>query len=543
MLSIKNGEHLKTSGLLLLSCPLLRSLWPSLLLYFLHNLPHIPITAESETWQKNMKICESLEFLLNKSCFTQYEDKYSEPILTNLNACLGSRLNIVKRILEHRKKYLPTAVDQNISVKRILNGLQDHCILAVLKKSIDIHECDLNEVENILYNKKDAKKTFRSYRAMQTALKAILASEINNARAKDTAANYYTELESLLNSINPLPLRLEVIENVFSMLFLRHDVHFSAAEGTSEEEDYETAFSEKERHSSAHESRESETHKRYGFICNKYTVKRLLRHLKRCTVQVGIDFAKLRRELGNTKDLEAIQKSILAMDNALADAFWRLELLTSHDFVESKDDNENFAVSSSDSDTVIDEKLSFSVRLKSKSIFYNQRTESSSEESEQDLHKSDVDVSSETGSIDANNTSNHRRRKRTRNHISITAVDGGFALKSSNSKFIVNLMLASKESLVLQCLWKGDYTRAQQVIEVRLPGSFVSTRSEVSYSAFELLVRVFFEYCRLVFHWLSCRFAWIYQSSRGVQGEVFFFRSNYVYREAEFAAATATTPA
>lgn len=450
---VENGDYDKTCRIL--SCPLLRNLWPSLLLNFLHNLPQIQITAQAETWQKSLSILESLTFLLNKCCYTLYE--YNEPILVNLNACLNNQLNVVKWILEYRKNHVGNAIDQNLSVKRILQGLEEHCILTVLKRSINIHECDYNEMEDLLKNCNQASKIFRSYRAMQSALKAILTYELHNTRGKHAATMHLTEMESLLNDTNPLDLRIQVIENIFSMLFLRHDLHFNVTENTSEEEDYNTALSEKERHSSAYESKESDTQKRYGFVCNKYSVRSLLRHLKKCVIQVGIDFAKLRRETGN--NLETLQKSIFAMDSALSDAFWRLELLTSPEFVESKDDDavENSVV---DSENIMDEKLTFSFRLKSKSIFYTQQTDSSSEEGDRDL-KSDLDGSSETGSIDA---ANNRRLKKSKAHVPSTLIDG-MTLKTRNSKFIINLMLASKESLVLQCLWKGDYARAQQVIE------------------------------------------------------------------------------
>lgn len=519
---VEHGEYDKTSRIL--SCPLLRNLWPSLLLHYLHNLPNIPITAEADTWQKSLSICESLEFLLNKCCYAQYE--YDEPILVKLNACLNSRLAVVKWILEYHKNNAITAADQNLSVKRILNGLQDYCILSVLKKSIDIHECDYNELENLLKDRDEAVRVFVSYRAMQIALKAIVASESNHSRtSKDTTLGYFSEMESLVNLINPLTLRLEVIENVFSMLFLRHDVHFNAAEGTAEEEDYNDTFSEKERQSSAYESRESETHRtRYGFLANRHSVKKILNHLKRCIVQVGIDFAKLRREIGDTKELQAVQKRILAIDKALADGFWRLELLTCGDVIESHEELliEN-AISSPTSESESDEKLSFSFRMKSKSIFYNQQNESSSEDGGKDL-KSDVDVSSEAGSTDANGT---KRRKKSKNLA--TTPTGGTSPKNGNSRFIVNLMLASKESLVLQCLWKADYARAQQVIEVS---------SQVSYGFFKLFVRVFFENCRFVLG----GFVIFRQRSRWIVHEILSILCDNSSGKADGTATTATTP-
>jgi hypothetical protein len=456
---INDGEYDKISRIL--SCSVLRNLWPTLLLHYFHNLPHELISNESKICQKSINICESINTLLNKCCYIQYE--YNEPILVNLNTSLNCELTIVKWILKHRKKYPMSVIDQNLSVKYIFIGLQNNCTLTVLKKCIDIHECDFKEIENLLKDKKQTMKVFKSYLIMQTALKAILMCEFYNSHIKQITGSLYTQMESLLNVTSPLNLRLELIENIFSMLFLRHNAHFDIAEGTSEEEDYDTALSEEERHSSAYESRESDKHRSYGFICNKYSVNQLLRYLKRCTVQIGIDFAKLRRENKITMDLNELQKNIFNIDKAITDALWRLELLTSLEFIENKDNVNNSYASSSDLDKTLDEKHSFTFRLKTKSIFYNQRTESSSEENKCN-EKSDVDGSSETGSTDTNNAINKRRRKN-KNHVLIMEpVD--VPIKHTNWKLIINLMLASKESLVIQCLWKGDYAKAQQVIEV-----------------------------------------------------------------------------
>ena len=130
----------------------------------------------------------------------------------------------------------------------------------------------------------------------------------------------------------------------------------------------------------------------------------------------------------------------------MIDAFWRLDLISN--LIENV------------SDSRVEEKFSFSNRLKSKCIFYGQKNESSSEEIEQEQRKSDIEVSSETGSIDANLW----RKKRGKNQISLA--ESTALAKGNNSKFIVNFMLASTESMVFLCIWKGDYARAQQIIEV-----------------------------------------------------------------------------
>ncbi|KAJ8673725.1 hypothetical protein QAD02_004987, partial [Eretmocerus hayati] len=445
----------------ILSSPVLRNLWPSLLLHFLHNLPDIKISTEHQSLQLNMSACKSLKFLLN-SCHS-IQSESNQPIFLHLYSHLMSQLHIIEWILDFSEKCPSLVLDQNLSFKRILKEIQDCCILTILKKSVDIHECDHTEIEGLLKNALDDINVFRSYRAMHKTLRAILLREKTIGQPANTGVNDYNEVEWLINTITPLQLRVEVIENIFSMLFLRYDVHFnSIIERTSEEESYETTLSEREKQSSAYESKESEGTKRHGYVNDENTVKNLLVRLKRCMAQVAIDFAKLRRKTENTSDFETIQKKIFSMDKVLSDAVWRLELLTSKDLVENHENiEENLSLCT---DTATDQKLNFSFRLMTKAIFYQQRAESSSSDCDQKT-KLETDVSSETSSTDVNSASNRRKKRKNSKNCSGTVVDSS-SIINTNSKIIINLMLASNESLVYQCLWKADYSRAQQVIEM-----------------------------------------------------------------------------
>ena len=279
---VENSNYEKTSRIL--SCPQLCNLWPSLLIYFIHNLPYQQFTAHPPSDQENKKLLESLKFLLNKSFYNQYEN--NESLLMNVNICLNNALNIVKWILDYRHKNV-SSVDSNFNVNSILGGLQDNCVLTVIKQSIDIHSCSSLELEHLL--KDHEIWIFKSYLSMKILLKAILNNHHSNARLVISMANdnQYTEIESFLNAINPLSLRIEVIENVFSMLFIRHESHFHSIEETSEEEEFNTIV--KERNNSIYENCDSEINKRSGFICNKDIVEKILELLKRCVVQLGID--------------------------------------------------------------------------------------------------------------------------------------------------------------------------------------------------------------------------------------------------------------
>lgn len=359
-------------------------------------------------------------------------------------------LKVIHWILECKKKNLGTAcysthLEKTLSVRKILSRLQTSCILSVLKSSVDLHEKEYSEVLDLLKDTLESSQNFHSYRAMLSALKAILACEYFNSRHKEAEKNF-VEMESLLSSLFPLTLRLEVIENIFSFLFLRHE-DFCDADRSSEEDD-----NEKEKATSALENKELEQ-KRFGFAANKYTIREVLCRLKNCVLTAGIDSAKQKRERGISNDLEQINKVLANINKVIADAFWRLEFLTSADFMKK--------AGTVDSEKGVydrkDEKLNFSARLKNKSIFYKEENSSSDE----DFVKSDFDINSEAGSLD-NSLSFGRKKKILKNMVN--AENAGN--KDFSSRFIINTMLMSKESWVLHCLWKGDHLRAQQIIEV-----------------------------------------------------------------------------
>lgn len=99
------------------------------------------------------------------------------------------------------------------------------------------------------------------------------------------------------------------------------------------------------------------------------------------------------------------------------------------------------------------------------------------------------DSSSETDFMH-NNT---KWRKRPKN-IALTADS---ATKDIIYKpLFVNFLLASKESLIIQCLWKKDYAKAQDIIEVILIAQ--KTYLYIPYCCFKLFVRIFFKFGRLI---------------------------------------------
>jgi len=80
------------------------------------------------------------------------------------------------------------------------------------------------------------------------------------------------------------------------------------------------------------------------------------------------------------------------------------------------------------------------------------------EDGTSDETKIKSDSSSESGLLSGNT----RRRKRSRRPVAATADSSTTKDKPS----LINLMLASKESLVSHCLWRRNLRKAQEVIEV-----------------------------------------------------------------------------
>ncbi|XP_043461874.1 zinc finger FYVE domain-containing protein 26 homolog [Leptopilina heterotoma] len=442
---LTNGDYEKVSKLL--SCTSLKNLWPSLMFHFITSLPHIPIITSIETWEKNMKIYRSLNFL-HEQC-TLNSNNF---IFSKSNGIMKQHLKIIHWILESKRNiFSPSShlsssttasqEQQTLSVKKILLRLQNSsCLLTVLKSSVNLHEENYHQVQELLKDTKDASNTFHSYFAMLSALKGILACNYYKSKRNEIEQNFQ-EMEKLILDIKSLDLRLEVMENIFSLLFLRLEDFADIKEKSSDDDEKATS------------ALENIEQKHFGFAANKYTIRELMEKLKNCSLTIGIEIANLKKRNCN-ENFSAINKRLTNFSNAIADALWKLEFLTSDDFVKKNENDDN----NEEAKINVSGKFNFSIRRKKKAFFYKINGPSSSDE---EFMKSDLEINSESGSLD--NAMNLRRRKRKiRNFINSNNNEG----RENNSKFIINFMLMPRESWILQCLWKRDHFRAQQIIEM-----------------------------------------------------------------------------
>lgn len=437
---------------LLLSCDLLRKLYPILLLKVLNDCPQEEINS-LENCDNGIFICESIKFSLEKCC----PDLYSDYDLNELYMVLKNYIKIVKYILHWKRKCFikmrlnikefqssQSDIIEHISVKQILALLQKHNVLSVLKITTNIHDQDYSAIKNLL-EKSGQSETFQAYCCIISALKTILLCEFYNTEHKQIA-KYFTDMTSYLSSLFPLSLRIQTIENIFSLLFLRYE-NFNITNVNPKDDNYNILLERTD-------ISKLIGYEKSGFISNKYIIRDMLHYLWNSTLVATQEIDKL-QILGLHKVAQQLHENISILTSTLMDARWKLKFYMRSHFVEnigiSQDESDNVTVTNK-LESVMLEKLNLPHHTKEDMFFYK-------EDNTSDETKIKSDSSSESGLL-ASNTKHKKRSK-------ITAATTDF-LATKKEPSIINLMLASKESLVLHCLWRNDFQKAQEIIEVIL---------------------------------------------------------------------------
>lgn len=432
---------------LLLSCDLLKRLYPILLFKALNDCSQ-EITNTSKSYDNGIFICESISFLLEKC----YPDLYNDYDLNKLYTLLKSHIRIVIYILQWKKRhFVNTKLDtkelkniqsdtivQTVSVKQILSLLQKHNLLFVLKLTTNIYDHDHTDIQDLLKETSpNESECFQAYCCIISALKAIFLCEFYNTEYKQVT-KYFIDMMSYLSSLFPLSSRIEIMENIFSLLFLRYE-DFNVTNASSKDHDCNI--------------RKSVEYEKSGFIANKYAVRDVLYYLLKSILITTEEIDKL-QILGLHEEMQQLRENISTFMSILIDTRWRLKFHMGSHFIENigvpQDESNNPSVTNK-SEFVISRKPSFPHGIKGDTFFY--KRDSASDET-----KVKSDSSSESGLLGGN-----KRRKRSK--ITTTIID---YLSMKDKLSLINLMLASKESLILHCLWKGNFQKAQEVVEVML---------------------------------------------------------------------------
>ncbi|XP_011705175.1 PREDICTED: uncharacterized protein LOC105460429 isoform X2 [Wasmannia auropunctata] len=429
---------------LLLSYNLLKRLCPVLLFKALNDCPQEIINTR-ESYDNGIVICESINFFLEKC----YPDLYDDD-LNKLYTLLKSHIRIVIYIIQWKKRhFIDTKLDakesknlqcdvieQIVSVKQILSLLQKHNILFVLKLTTNIHDQDHSDIQNLLKETSlNQSASYQAYCCIISALKAIFLCEFYNVECKQIT-KYFTDMVSYLSCLFPLSSRIETMGNIFSLLFLRYE-DFNVTNSSSKDDDCNI--------------RKSIEYEKSGFIANKYVVRDMVYYLWRNTLITTEEIDKL-QVFGSHEEVQQLRENISSLTSILMDTRWRLKFYMGPYFIGNvgtpQDESDNPS-GVNKSESVISQKPSFSHRIKGDTFFY--KGDSTSDET-----KVKSDSSSESGLLGGN-----KRRKRSK--IVTEATD---YLTTKDKLSLINLMLASKESLILHCLWKGDFQKAKEVVEM-----------------------------------------------------------------------------
>lgn len=434
---------------LLLSCNLLKRLYPLLLFKALNDCPEIEICS-FENCDDGILICESIKFFI-ENCYTNGHDDD----LDKLYILLKNHIRIIKYILQCKKEYFTKTrlnikdqknvrsdtIEQIVSMKRMLFLLKKHNVLSVLKMTTNIHDQEYNVIQNLLKGSDNIGESdnFQAYCSIASALKAILLCKFYHAQHKQISKCFF-DMVSYLSSLFPLSLRIETLENIFSLLFLRYE-DFSVTNVNYRDDNDSTSFEKMDINKLLE-------HEKSGFICNKYVIRDLLYYLWDSTVTAACEIQKL-----ENKEMKQLLENMSIFKSVLIDAQWRLKFYMKPYFIENvgipeDESHNNSAVDKSE--IAISSKSNVSHRVKGDTFFY--KMDSTSEET-----KIKSDSSSESGLL----SNNAKGKKRCKNPVTIADC-------LNDRQSLINLMLASKEILVLHCLWRDDIKKAQEIIKVIL---------------------------------------------------------------------------
>lgn len=212
-------------------------------------------------------------------------------------------LTIIKFCLESNCKIMTTSIFSQVLAKSALAVISQVCRLSKVdrykvSRLLNTNNEFLSDLMS-LSNKVDLRKkggtsanwdvlTYNSYCAITKVIDTILNSAEGSENANETSTSL-EEIKRLLISIKPMHCCLEVIENIFSCLFLRYE-YLSCHEHS---QDFQQcgAHSECSYFYSKKQTKNSKNvlSNNSGFMCNSFTTQHILNTLKLCLEKLEED--------------------------------------------------------------------------------------------------------------------------------------------------------------------------------------------------------------------------------------------------------------
>lgn len=211
-------------------------------------------------------------------------------------------LTVIKFCLENNCKIMTTSIFSQVLQQSTLTVISQVCRLSKVDRYKVSRLLNTNNDFMIelatLCNKSDVKTrgecvnwdvlTYNNYCAITTIIDTILNSSEGVEDPQDTSSSL-EDIKRLLLSIQPLQYCIEVIENIFSCLFLRYE-YFSCYEHTQEvpcgtHSECSYFYSKK-----LSRSPKSTNSNNAGFMCNALTTQIVLNTLKLCLEKLETNY-------------------------------------------------------------------------------------------------------------------------------------------------------------------------------------------------------------------------------------------------------------
>lgn len=243
-------------------------------------------------------------------------------------------LTIIKFCLESNCKIMTTSIFSQVLAQSALAVISQVCRLSKVdrykvSRLLNANNEFLSELAS-LSSKIDLRKkggstanwdilTYNSYCAITKVIDTILNSAEGFENANETSS--LEEIKRLLLSIQPLHCCLEVIENIFSCLFLRYEYlscheHSQDFQQCGAHSECSYFYSKKQNKSSKNVISNNS-----GFMCNSFTTQHILNTLKLCLEKL--------EEKVDVEDLESsVKDRFKHLLKVVNHSIWKLQLVS-----------------------------------------------------------------------------------------------------------------------------------------------------------------------------------------------------------------------
>lgn len=341
-----------------------------------------------------------------------------------------------------------------IKIKNFTDISKTFNLIDYLSMNLNLSQVDYHQIRNLIsenfehnlkiteFKNQESLESylFDQYSTLRIVLEIIF---MDSSNLIDIESNLLL-IKIIFRNIKNLSSLIELLECVFSLLFLRYDHQYDSRDLNETSDPAVSDENPEESHSSKNHSR-NYSKSPTGFICTKIIVFKILNTLKTIITQK-------RHSKQFEESSEQLKTKFQKISNYINDGLWRLSLFTTSQLTENNTKFENFNQKSvvqpyppdehksSSDDEVSKEKTTQGLRRRPRKKRF--------------LQKSDGTGESESTNLEI--------------------LKKSFEEQSSNSSgrkcgpSIITKMLGSSESLVAVCLIHGDLENIKLIIKVRI---------------------------------------------------------------------------